>query len=250
VFTAISSLLIGFSVGALFRLTHLVHTIPGAITPAVIATIVAAVLLMRRVGKRVQPIVEEAQRHLQAGRKELALKSLRAGLEHRLWHPLLEGQLRSQIGALQYASGNYDEAIEELRRASPRPWESKAFLGCAYFKKHDEEGLKKAFETAVKVGKKEGLAWTMYAWCMVARGKKEEAAKILERGLKELPNDQRLQTNLELAQAGKKLKVAPYGDKWSSFGLDGSVPGVPKGAKGFAPRPGFRPGFRQKPIRR
>jgi tetratricopeptide (TPR) repeat protein len=227
-----------------------VHTVPGAIAPAVVAAIAAAVLIMRAVGKRVQPIVEEAQRHLQAGRRELAMKSLKQALGFNAWHPLLSGQVHAQIGALEYASGNYEQAIVELEKASIRPWESKAFLGCAYFKKHDEKHLKKAFEVAVSVGKKEPLAWTLYAWCMVARGKKDEAVKILERGLKQVPGDQRMQTNLELVKEGKKLKVAPYGERWASFGLDGSTPGVPKGMKGFAQRPGFRPGFRQKPMRK
>jgi tetratricopeptide (TPR) repeat protein len=227
-------------------LTHLVHTTAGAITPAVIATLVAAVLIMRSVGKKITPAVEEAQRHLKAGRRELALASLRGGLKQRLWHPLLEGQLRAQIGALQYASGELDQAIFELKRAAPRPWESRAYLGCALFKKRDEAGMKQAFERAVKVGKGDGLSWTLYAWCLAARGKKDEAAAVLERAIKQLPADQRLKTNLELVQGGKKMKVAPYGDRWASFALDGSVPGVPKAARGFAQRPGFR----QKPIRR
>ena len=248
--TILTSILLGLAVGAVFRLSHMVHTLPGAITPAVVAAVAAAILIMRRVGKQVQPVVEEAQRHLQGGRRELALKSLKQALGFRLWHPLLAGQIHAQVGALHYASAEYDEAIAELEHASMRPWEAKAFLGCAYFKKHNEEGLTKAFEVAVRVGKKESLAWTVYAWCMVARGKKDEAAEILGRALKEIPGDQRLQTNLELVQQGKKLKVAPYGEKWAAFGLDGSTPGVPKGMKGFAQRPGFRPGFRQKPLRR
>ncbi len=247
--TILSSILFGFAVGAVFRLA-LVHSLAAAIAPAVIAAIAAAILIMRSVGKKVQPAVEEAQRHLQGGRRELALKSLKLALGYKTWHPLLAGQIHAQIGALEYAGGNYDTAITELEQASPRPWEAKAFLGCAYFKKHDEKGLTKAFETAVRVGKKESLAWTVYAWCMVARGKKDEAAAILQRALKEIPGDQRLQNNLELVQQGKKLKVAPYGERWASFGLDGSTPGVPKGMKGYTQRPGFRPGFRQKPMRR
>jgi Flp pilus assembly protein TadD len=249
VLTILTSIFLGFAVGAGFRLA-LVHSLAAAIAPGIIAAIGAAVLIMRSVGKKVQPTVEEAQRHLQGNRRELALKSLKQALTYRAWHPLLAGQIHAQIGALEYAGGNYEEAIAELKHASPRPWEAKAFLGCAYFKKHDEDGLKKAFETAVRVGKKEGLAWTLYAWCMVARGKKDEAAEILKRALKAIPNDQRLQNNLELVQQGKKLKVAPYGERWASFGLDGSTPGVPKGMKGYTQRPGFRPGFRQKPLRR
>jgi hypothetical protein len=81
---------------------------------------------------------------------------------------------------------------------------------------------------------------------MNARGEKEEAAKILSRGLTKLPGDQRLKNNLELVNEGKKLKVAPYGDRWARFQLDGSLPGVPKAARGFAQRPGFR----QRPQRK
>ena len=54
----------------------------------------------------------------------------------------------------------------------------------------------------------------------------------------------------ELVEGGKKMKVAPYGERWAGFGLDGSTPNVPKGMKGYTQRPGFRPGFRQKPVRR
>lgn len=248
--TILSSLLVGAAVGALLRISGLVHTLPGAITPGVLVTLVAAVLIMRRFGKKLSPLVEEAQRHMQAGRRELALKSLREALKWKSWHPLLESQLRVQIGVLLYAQADYDGAIAELSRAASKPWEGPAFLGCAYFKKHNEAGLVKAFEKAIKAAPKEGLAYTVYAWCMNARGKKAEAAKILERGIAKAPNDERLKTNLELVQQGKKLKVAPYGDRWAAFGLDGAMPGVPKGARGYAQRPGFRPGFRQKPQRR
>lgn len=244
--TILVALAIGAATSLVFRFGHLVHTVGGAITPGVLAAVVALILLLRRFGKKVTPVVEEAQRHIQAGRRELALKTLRGGLRFRHWHPLLEPQLRTQIGALLYASGDLDGAIGELERASNRPWEAQAFLGCAHFKKRNEKPMVKAFKRAVKVGAKDGLSWTVYAWCMVARGKKDEAAEVLEQGLKKLPADQRLKANLELVKAGKKMKVAPYGDKWSAFGLDGSVPGVPKAARGFAQRPGFR----QKPTRR
>jgi hypothetical protein len=250
VLTFVLALVSGAAVGGLFRVAHLVHTTSGAVTPAIIATLVTAVLLFRRAGKKLQPILEDAQRHLQAGRRELALKSLRSGLTYRMWHPLVEAQLRTQIGAMLYATGDLDGAVVELERASSRPWESRAFLGCAQFKKRNEEGMRKAFERAIKVGAKNSLSYTVYAWCLVARGKKDDAVKVLEKGAAKLPADQRLKTNLELVKTGKKMKVAPYGDQWAAFGLDGSVPGVPKGAKGFAQRPGFRPGFRQRPVRR
>lgn len=240
------AILSGVVVGGLFRLTGVTHSIAGAITPGVIATIIAVIILMRQIGKMINPVVEEAQNHLKGGRRELALKSLRDGLRFRRWHPLLEPQLRTQIGLLLYDEGKNDEALEELKRASSRPWESPAFLGCAYFKKRDEAAMAKAFEKAVKVGEKDDLSWTVYAWCLAARDKKAEATAVLKRAIAKLPANERLKNNLELVEGGKKMKVALYGDRWARFGLDGSKPGVPKQMRGFAQRPGFR----QRPQRK
>jgi hypothetical protein len=163
VLSIVVAILSGVVVGALFRLTHLVHSFAGTILPGVLATIVAAIFLFRRVSAMVNPVVEEAQRHLQGGRRELALKSLRDGLRFGRWHPMLEPQLRTQIGLLLYDQGDIDAAIVELKRASARPWESPAFLGCAYYKKRDDGNMVAAFEKAVKGAEKEGLAWTVYA---------------------------------------------------------------------------------------
>jgi len=250
VFSIFLSLLMGLVVGGTFRLTGLVHSVAGAITPGVIATLITAVFLLRRVGNLINPLVEEAQRHLQGGRRELALKALRSGMRLAPWHPLIAPQLRTQIGVLLYAGGDLDGAIPELARGSKRPWEGRAFLGCAYFrKKMDDSLMVKAFETATKVAPKEGIAWTLYAYCLAARGKKDAAVAVLKRGLAANPGDGRIEANIELTETGKKLKVAPYGNTWAAFGLDGSQPvpaNVPKAMRGFAQRPGFR----QKPQRK
>jgi tetratricopeptide (TPR) repeat protein len=246
VLSIVVAILSGVVVSALFRVTGISHSIAGAITPGVIAMVVAVIFLMRRVGKMVNPLIEEVQRHLQGGRRELALKSLRDGLRFERWHPLLAPQLHTQIGLLVYDEGKIDEAIGELEKGSKKPWESPAFLGCAYFKKREEDKMKKAFEKAVKVGEKDDLAWTVYAWCLLAREKKAESLAVLKRAVEKLPANERLRNNLELVGEGKKMKVAPYGDRWARFGLDGSKPGVPKQMRGFAQRPGFR----QRPQRK
>jgi tetratricopeptide (TPR) repeat protein len=246
VLSIVMAILSGVIVSLAFRLTGVTHSWAGAITPGILATIIAVIFLMRRIGKMINPVVEEAQRHMQGGRRELALQSLRAGLRFKGWHPLLEPQLRTQIGLLLYDQGDLDGALEELKRASSRPWESPAFLGCAYFKKREDAGMVKAFEKAVKVGEKDDLSWTVYAWCLLSREKKAESVAVLKRALVKLPANERLKNNLELVSEGKKMKVAPYGDRWARFGLDGSKPGVPKAMRGFAQRPGFR----QRPQRK
>lgn len=248
--TILISLAVGFAVGGALRASQLIHSSVAAILPGVLASLVAAIFLFRRVAGRITPIVEGAQKHLQGGRREMALQTLRDGLYWSKWHPWLEPQLRTQIGALLYDQQDLDGAISELRRASKSPWESRAFLACAYFKKKEAEPMVQAFEDGAKAGEKDDLFWTIYAWCLNAQGKKDEARKVIERGLDKLPGNARLRGQLESLAEGKKLKVAPYGDRWARFGLDGTAPTggmkVPKMFRGYAQKPGFR----QRPQRK
>ena len=88
--------------------------------------------------------------------------------------------------------------------------ESPAFLGCAYYKKKDDAKMAAAFEKAVKAGEKEGLAWTVYAYCLAARSKKAEAVAVLKRGIEKLPADERLQGNAQKHQrhhSGKRERT-------------------------------------------
>jgi tetratricopeptide (TPR) repeat protein len=244
VFTIIISLLAGVCISLLFGLTHLVHSAAGTILPGIAVAIAAAIFLFRRVSRLVTPAIEEAQRHFSAGRRELGMRRLRDTLRFGRWHPLLAGQLRAQLGTILYDTGDLDGAITTLSRASKRPWESRAILACAHFKKKNDQAMKRAFEDAIKLGDKDSLSFTLYAWCLQARGDKQEAIAILKRGLEKMPADQRLKANVELLDEGKKMKVAPYGDRWARFQLDGSIAGVPrhipKAMRGFAQRPGFR----------
>jgi tetratricopeptide (TPR) repeat protein len=242
------ALLAAILTSVLLQAIHLVRSTSGTILPAVAVLITVLILLLRRTSQRVEPLVKEAEKHVIGGRVELGIKTLEGGLRWGRWHPLVPGQLRSMIGTLYFDTGKLDLAEENLKKAVRWPWNTKALLGVVLFRKRDEPGMIKAFETAVSVGKKEGLAWTLYAHCLLARERKDDAVKVLERALKAIPGDGRLEANLELAKEGKKLKTAPYGDKWSRFRLDGDggAPVLPKAARGFA----VRPGFRQKPQRK
>ncbi len=246
--TVVLSLLLGGLVAGLVRLTGLVHSVPGMIMPGLLVSIGVAFFLLRRTGQLISGLVDEAGTHMKGGRKEMAIKCLREGLRYSRWNPLLGGQLRAQIGILLYASNDLDGAIRELEKSTKRMWEARAYLGCAYYKKKNDAGMKRAFHDALKSGEKEGLAYTIAAWCLLQRDLRSEAIAVLKKGRELLPNDERLEGHLEAINEGKKLKVAPYGDRWASFLLDGAMPGVqslPKAMRGYAQRPGFR----QKPLR-
>lgn len=245
--TVLVSVISGFVLALGLMLGHVLRHPWEAIVIGLAAAVVVAVVLLRRVSKRLDPMMKTVEKHITGGRRELALKTLRDGMALGRWHPLLPSQLRVQLGVIEYVGGDLERAEEELSKASRWPWLSRAYLGCVYFKRREEKKMRAAFDTAIRVGDKEGIAYTLYAWCLLAQGQRADAVKILERGLKKLPGDHRLQNNLELAKEGKKLKVAPYGDAWSRFQLDGGgSPLVPKVARGFATRPGFR----ERPKRR
>jgi len=249
-YTILVSLLVGALAGVGIRLSG-VHSIAGAIFPGVLVALAAAIFLFRRISTRITPIMEEAQKHMQGRRMDMALQTMRDGLRWTKWHPLLEPQLRTQIGMLLYLQEKFDEALPELKRGTSQQWESRAYLACLYFKRREPEPMVKAFEDAAKAGEKDELYWSTYAYCLNAQGKKDEAEKVLRRGLEKLPGNQRLQEFIEAVRKNDKLKMGQrFGDRWAMFKLDSSIPGagartidgkeVPKAYRGFASRPGFR----------
>ena len=54
-------------------------------------------------------------------------------------------------------------------------------------------------------------------------GEKQEAIKILNKGLKKLNKDELIQDNLLALQNKKKMKMRAYGDQWRQFMLDKTV---------------------------
>ena len=230
----------------LLKGSGLVRSNWGLIVPALLAFIAAGVLLLRYFGSKLDPIAVQAQKHMQGGRKELALKTLREGFALGSWHPMVGPQLRVQTGLLQYAMGDLEAAEDDLKRAWRWPWQSRAYLACIYFRRREEASMRKAFEVAAGVGDKEGVLWTVYAYCLAQLDHKDEAIKVLERGLKKLPGDAKLRANIELLREGKKLKTQAYGDQFNVFLLEGEAAVLPRAARGYA----VKPGFRQRPMKR
>ena len=137
------------------------------------------------------------------------------------WQFLTHAQIDAQIGMIHYVREDFKTAQPYLERALSRLWIPKAMLGALQYKKKDVAAMRQSFEKAVSVGKKQGLAWSVYAWCEWKLGNAERAIDILGRGDKALKgDDEKIKANLLSLQNGKKLKMKPYGDQWYQFHLE------------------------------
>ena len=76
--------------------------------------VVIWVLIARRVGKQIQPAMEQVQRQMQQGHVKLAIQTLEDMLPLGKWVPMLHGQVVAQMGMLEFYQGDKDRGVELL----------------------------------------------------------------------------------------------------------------------------------------
>jgi predicted Zn-dependent protease len=205
--------------------------------------------LARRVGNQLQALMGSVQKELQGqptsqkeaqARIERAIKMLEGGLVYDKWQFLVGSEIHSQIGMLKYMSKDLDGARAHFAKASPRNYMAKAMEGALFFQRKDFPAMKKSFEAAVVSGKKEPLMWAVYAWCLMQNKEKDEALKVLGRGVEANPSDEKLKNSLSALQNDKKMKMKAYEPMWWQFGLEPPPPQMLGGGGGrrvqFSPR--------------
>jgi predicted Zn-dependent protease len=205
--------------------------------------------LARRVGNQLQALMGSVQKELQGqptsqkeaqARIERAIKMLEGGLVYDKWQFLVGSEIHSQIGMLKYMSKDLDGAKAHFAKASPRNYMAKAMEGALFFQRKDFPAMKKSFEAAVVSGKKEPLMWAVYAWCLMQNKEKDEALKVLGRGVEANPSDEKLKNSLSALQNDKKMKMKAYEPMWWQFGLEPPPPQMLGGGGGrrvqFSPR--------------
>ncbi|MFO7156857.1 MAG: tetratricopeptide repeat protein [Pseudomonadota bacterium] len=195
-----------------------------SILPGLIGFAIAWVVLAQRSMKKVAEISERAQRELQSQRPDRALETFRSGLPLAKRQFLVGPLLHANIGMILYVQKKFDEAKEHLEKGYPRNYVSRAMLACYFFKKRDYDRMEKEFETAVKYGKKDGLIWSVYAYCLLQSGQKEKAMQVLGRGVERNPSDERLKANLLALQNNKRMKMRAYGPQFYQFHLEPPPP--------------------------
>ncbi len=180
----------------------------------------AFIMLGRRVQTALESLLAQMQREVQANKIDRAIETLKRGFAFKNRHIFVASQLNSQIGMLYYLKKDHDAALGYLKKGFMKHYVGACMLAIIYYKRKDIAMMKKIMENAIQANKKEAMCYGLYAYLLYQLKEKEEAIKVLQRGLKKLPDDQRLSTNLTLLQNNKKLKMKVFGDIWVQFMLE------------------------------
>lgn len=199
------------------------------IVPGTIVFLAAFVLLARRIGARMQALSTEVQKELSvqpSSQKELqlrldkAVKVLEGALPLSKWQFLLGPEIHAQIGMIRYMGKDFETAAVHLAKAPARNYMAQAIQAALCFQRKEFERMEVFFEQAVKSGRKEGLVWAAYAWCLLQNKEKEKAQKVLARAVDQNPSDEKLKSALTALQNDKKLKMKSWEPMWWQFGLE------------------------------
>jgi tetratricopeptide (TPR) repeat protein len=199
------------------------------IIPGTLAFIAVFIVLGRRILLKVQAITQEAQKELsvpssnvkeQKVRIEKAIKLLESALVYKNWQFLLEGEMYAQIGIIKYMVKDLEGAQAAFAKANPRNPMAAGFQGAMAYQRKDTAAMQAAFERAVKHGKKEGVLWAAYAWCLQQLKESEKALTVLARAVEANPSDEKLKSAQAALQNDKKLKMKAFEPMWWQFGLE------------------------------
>jgi tetratricopeptide (TPR) repeat protein len=225
------SFAIGFGLALLIRLGFGFPWL-ASVVPGTIAFIAAFVLLGRRIFLKLQAVNTEVQKELQSMppnpreqkvRVEKAIKMLESALQYERWQFLVGAEIHGQIGMIKYMVKDVDGALPELAQSNPRNYLASAMRGAIAFQKKDFDTMNKCFEQAVTHGKKEGLMWAAYAWCLLQIKEKDKAIKVFARAVEQNPSDEKLRGALTALQNDKKLKMKAWEPGWWQLGLEAPV---------------------------
>lgn len=209
----------GAVVTALLLLTPL-HFAFAIILGAIAFAGIYAVVL-RQVMLKINVAIEVAQKDLAANRTEKAIRIIEE-VQRKFgpWQFYVKQQMNSQIGSIYYLKREFGKAFDYLDKGFSRHWVGMAMLAICYMKRTQSGKMIDTFEKAVALTRKEPLLWSLYAFCLEKIGERDKAVKVMERGLKKLKGDERMEENLALLKEGKKMKMQPYGDLWFQFHLE------------------------------
>ncbi len=210
--------------------------LPVVAVVSIIGFFLPFIIIVKVVMKKVEVVMMAAQRDVQANRADKAIASLQSGFKYGAWQFYVKEQIYSQIGSIQYLKRDFNEAIPNLEKGFVRNWVSMAMLAIAYMKKNKTTKMVQTFDKAISGSRKEPMLYALYAFCLEKIGERSKAIAVLEKGLKKTAADERLQENIDLLQAGKKMKMKDFGDIWYQFHLESQGAIIKKQTKAMTGR--------------
>ncbi|MBI5190633.1 MAG: hypothetical protein HZA22_08145 [Nitrospirae bacterium] len=176
--------------------------------------------LAKRVIAKVEALMAQVTKELQAQKFDKAIKTLKSGYPLGNWQFFVKAQLDAQIGVIYYLMKDDDEAFNYLKQGFNKHWMAMGMLAILYMKKKDLKMMTETFEKAVKSSPKEGMLWNLYAYCVLKEGDRDKALEILARGLAKIPGDEKLLANQTAVANKQKMKMRGYGELWLQFYLE------------------------------
>lgn len=192
-------------------------------------------LIARLSGKRVQPFLEAAQRHAQAGKADLAIEAYEGARKLSRWQLFLDRQINTQIGILHYAMGEDEKAAEFLAKGYPKIPQGPLVLGALLYRAGKKDDAKLALTQGIQFNKDSAMLPNLLAWFHEKDGQHEEAVAVLNKTSKVVRANAETSDNLDRLKNGKKMNMKGFGQNWFMLKFE-----VPKGMAQGQVRKGFR----------
>jgi len=181
-------------------------------------------ILSKRIMNKVEILMAQVTKDLQAQRFEKAIKTLKDGYKLGDWQFFIKQQLQSQIGTIYFLMKDDTNAFEYLQNGFTKHWVGMGMLAVMHMKRKQKEPMVQTFEKAVKATPKESLLWSLYAYCVLKEGDRDKALEIISRGLTKLPDDEKLKANQTAVANKDRMKMRAYGEMWTQFYLEKTPP--------------------------
>ena len=218
---------VGFLVAVAIKLAG--FSLIAGIIPGTFVMIGVFIYLGRRTFLQLQAVMTQVQAELssmtanpkeQKVKADKAVKMLESALPLGRWQFLVESEVHGQIGTIKYLFKDHDGALDAFKKTNGRNYIAKAMQGAIWFQRKQYPEMEACFEEAVKNGKKEGLMWAAYAWCLTQNKESDKALSVLSRGVAINPSDEKLKKALTDLQNDKRLKMKAWEPMWWQLGLE------------------------------
>ncbi len=210
-----------------------------AIGLGLVTFLVIGILIVRRVGNRLQPELNRVRKNAEARHLDTAAEILESLLPLAKWVPGLTGQLRAQAGAI-IAQSDEAKARTHLESASRRNGDAQLLLASIAYRAGDTTAALDGLKAAAPYNRKHSLFNNTYAFLLNKEGRTGEAIAQLNVFLKKAPDHEATKNNLLRLQNGQKMSMRDFGNEWWALRFENppaSLGEVQMGRKGFRQPP-------------